>query len=345
MQRSRVLAALLLGALTVPGRSDAGEGPFVGVDIGASLPTNRNYQAEVKAGGTVNPHAGYLFDLKGLQVGPEGELQFTFQSTDRDFENRSFDGQGQWTSLAGYLGGLRAQFVLNDIVPLKDYIPYWERLEPHADFLGGGYSGLSGRMKHTAAGFSLGGGLDFYITENFAIGAFGRYNRTYQAPRPTFLANQVPEEQGPADARWATFGLAVTYRWIKEEAPVVPPPVLPPPVVAKKKIILRNVNFDFDKSNIRPDATPILDEAVRLLKEEGEVTIVCKGYTDSIGSAAYNQGLSLRRANAVKAYLVDHGIPAKRITVQGFGKSDPVASNETADGRAQNRRVELHVSP
>ena len=68
------------------------------------------------------------------------------------------------------------------------------------------------------------------------------------------------------------------------------------------------------------------------------------GYTDSIGSDAYNEKLSLRRANAVKEYLQQHGVAASRMTVKGFGKSNPVASNATPEGRAQNRRVELVVN-
>ena len=108
--------------------------------------------------------------------------------------------------------------------------------------------------------------------------------------------------------------------------------------------MLRGVNFDFDKYNIRPNAAPILDEAAKTLQEYGDVNIAVNGYTDSIGSDAYNQALSLRRANAVKEYLVAHGIGAGRMAVKGFGKTDPVASNATAEGRAQNRRVELIVN-
>ena len=67
-----------------------------------------------------------------------------------------------------------------------------------------------------------------------------------------------------------------------------------------------------------------------------------KGFTDSIGSAEYNQALSLRRAEAVYRYLVNQGVDPERLTVEGFGKTNPVASNDTEAGRAQNRRVELH---
>jgi len=112
---------------------------------------------------------------------------------------------------------------------------------------------------------------------------------------------------------------------------------------AKKQIVLRGINFDFDKSNIKPEAEPVLDAAVDVLKENPGVNVRVAGYTDGIGTDAYNQGLSERRANAVKNYLVAHGIEASRLTAVGFGKADPVASNATKDGRAQNRRVTLDV--
>jgi outer membrane protein OmpA-like peptidoglycan-associated protein len=112
---------------------------------------------------------------------------------------------------------------------------------------------------------------------------------------------------------------------------------------AKKQIVLRGINFDFDKSNIKPEAEPVLDAAVEVLKENPGVNIRVAGYTDSTGPDAYNQGLSERRAKSVRDYLVAHGIEASRLTAVGFGEADPVASNDTKDGRAQNRRVTLDV--
>ena len=131
-------------------------------------------------------------------------------------------------------------------------------------------------------------------------------------------------------------------------APPSPPPPpsptpqpLPPP--SAKRIVLRGVHFDFNRSDIRPDSRPILDEAAEILKENPDVRITVAGHTDAIGSDAYNQQLSLRRAEAVFRYLVNHGITPERMDVTGYGKRRPVADNETETGRAQNRRVELQV--
>ena len=105
------------------------------------------------------------------------------------------------------------------------------------------------------------------------------------------------------------------------------------------------MNFDFNKSNIRSDARPILDEAIRTLQEERHIRVSVEGHTDAIGSDAYNQRLSERRAGSVADYLSRGGISRSRMSTIGYGESRPVASNDTDDGRAQNRRVELRIVP
>jgi len=332
MNRTRVvLAALPLGLmLSGQGARAAEPGLFVGIDGGVSQATNENYQAHVHTGGTANPFVGYMFNK---YLGAEGMLNFTFNPPDQD--HRGFGGENQWTTLFGGTVGPRLS------VPLGD------KVDIYALGLGGYFTGLSGRFKHSAPGFSVGGGIDYNLTRELAIGAFGRWNRVYMSPHPTFLVAQEPSAQGPSDARFVTAGLALKYSFVPAAPKPVPAP--PPPVAAKpappvkKKIILRSVHFDFNKSNIRQDAIPVLNEAVNVLKDEGTVGVICAGHTDSIGSDAYNKKLSMRRAEAVRDYLVKHGISANRIRVEGLGESKPVASNDTADGRAQNRRVELNL--
>jgi OOP family OmpA-OmpF porin len=140
-------------------------------------------------------------------------------------------------------------------------------------------------------------------------------------------------------------GLAGHYFLDKEPTPPPPPPppTPEPPPPTSRKIVLRGVNFDFNKSDIRPDSRPVLDEAAEVLKGDPNVRISVEGYTDSIGSEAYNEQLSLRRADAVFRYLVNHGVAPDQMHVVGYGESRPVASNDTESGRAQNRRVELRV--
>jgi OOP family OmpA-OmpF porin len=108
-------------------------------------------------------------------------------------------------------------------------------------------------------------------------------------------------------------------------------------------IALEGVHFDFDKSTLRPEAIVILNEAAGLLKSQATVVVEIAGHTDSIGTEEYNQGLSERRAQAVKDYLESQGITATRLTARGYGETQPIASNDTEDGRALNRRVEMIV--
>jgi len=105
--------------------------------------------------------------------------------------------------------------------------------------------------------------------------------------------------------------------------------------------MLEGVNFDTDKCDIKSAFAARLDEVAGVLNKNPELNIKICGHTDNVGSAAYNQKLSERRAAAVKAYLAEKGIAAERMTAKGFGLTRPIATNDTDDGRAKNRRVEL----
>ncbi|MDB5951552.1 MAG: hypothetical protein JWR65_3407, partial [Massilia sp.] len=128
-------------------------------------------------------------------------------------------------------------------------------------------------------------------------------------------------------------------------APVVvqtPPPPPPQPVSEKVSFAAESL-FDFDKAIVKPDGKAALDGLLTNLQGMNTEAIVTVGHTDSIGSDAYNAKLSLRRAEAVKAYLVSKGVEASRVFVEGKGESQPVADNKTAEGRAKNRRVTVEV--
>jgi outer membrane protein OmpA-like peptidoglycan-associated protein len=103
------------------------------------------------------------------------------------------------------------------------------------------------------------------------------------------------------------------------------------------------VFFEFDKSDLQPSSYPELNRAVDLMKAVPTMQVEIAGYTDSVGTRQYNQALSQQRSNAVRDYLVDHGIARERIAAKGYGTDSPIASNSTDEGRAQNRRVEFVV--
>lgn len=315
-------------------------GLFLGADLGVAQPTNNNFRQHVQIGMTGEPFVGYQFNK---YIGLMTQMHINAWPPDDDnrrFYQKNFGYENQWTTMWALTAGPRFSLpVFDDLVDL------------HVGAQGGGYKAMGGRMNQWAPGFQVGGGIDYNISPNWAVGAFGRWNRAYMSPHPYELLGPKPappENQGPADAQWATAGISVKYTFAEEAAAPPPPPPPPPPPAAappmKKKIVLRSVNFDFDKYNIRADAAPILDEAIKVLKAEPEsVGVIAAGYTDSVGSEAYNMALSIRRAEAVRNYLVKGGISPKRIKVEGFGESNPVASNATADGRAQNRRTELRL--
>ncbi|MBC7415151.1 MAG: OmpA family protein [Herminiimonas sp.] len=123
-------------------------------------------------------------------------------------------------------------------------------------------------------------------------------------------------------------------------APAPPPPPAP---ISEKVTFAADAFFDFDKSVLKPEGKAKLDDLASKLQGMNLEVIIAVGHTDSIGTDAYNQKLSVRRAEAVKGYLVSKGIEANRVYTEGKGEKQPVADNKTAAGRAKNRRVEIEV--
>ncbi|MBI5591930.1 MAG: OmpA family protein [Deltaproteobacteria bacterium] len=111
-----------------------------------------------------------------------------------------------------------------------------------------------------------------------------------------------------------------------------------------ERMRLAMVHFDFDKQNIKKIYVPVLDQHVAYLNEHPSSPVLVEGHTDYMGSDAYNQKLSERRANAVRDYLIQKGISSSRIQVMGYGEHRPIADNKTAEGRAMNRRSGLEVT-
>jgi OmpA-OmpF porin, OOP family len=128
------------------------------------------------------------------------------------------------------------------------------------------------------------------------------------------------------------------------EAPTPAPAAVPAPVPTSEKVSYSaDAFFDFDKAVLKPGGQAALDDLVSRLKDINLEVIIAVGHTDSVGTDAYNQKLSVRRAEAVKSYLQGKGVESSRIYTEGKGESQPVADNKTAEGRAKNRRVEIEV--
>jgi len=130
----------------------------------------------------------------------------------------------------------------------------------------------------------------------------------------------------------------------------------PPAPIQPRVIVLEGVNFDFDKWDLRPDALPILERNLGELQSE-RVRVKVVGHTDERGTDEYNQRLSEKRAQSVMNYYLSRGVPQERLSSEGRGESEPIATNEPVDegrdtpeehkfadpGRAKNRRIELHI--
>ncbi|MBI3904000.1 MAG: OmpA family protein, partial [Pseudomonas fluorescens] len=109
-------------------------------------------------------------------------------------------------------------------------------------------------------------------------------------------------------------------------------------------ITLSDVLFVFNQSDLTPTAKSQLDALISKFEDADVVSIKVVGHTDSVGTDAYNQSLSERRASSVAEYLLSQGVAPNKVTSEGKGKSQPIADNETEEGRAKNRRVELHIN-
>jgi outer membrane protein OmpA-like peptidoglycan-associated protein len=148
-------------------------------------------------------------------------------------------------------------------------------------------------------------------------------------------------------------GMAAAYCWVhgagaEEEVAMVEEvvaeePVMPEPVAEAVRVEL-DVKFDFDKSVVKEGSFADIKNLADFMAQYPQTTTVVEGHTDSVGTDAYNQGLSERRANAVRDVLVNqYGLAAERVNAVGYGETRPVADNSTSEGRAINRRVEAEV--
>lgn len=125
--------------------------------------------------------------------------------------------------------------------------------------------------------------------------------------------------------------------------PAAPAPAAAAPAGPQKITLQADAVFDFDKAVVSPQGKSKLDELVTKIKAANLEVAIAVGHTDNVGADAYNDRLSLRRAEAVKAYLVSKGIPADKVRTEGRGKREPIADNATAEGRAKNRRVDVTI--
>lgn len=293
----------------------------------------------------------------GWWVNPNLAIDFEYGINNADFKNSSFRAGHEWESVS--VGATGRWFFGEQGSSWRPYAMVGVGGLRHAAY--SGFIQNSGWDPMATVGL----GAQYNFNDRIALRGelAARYDKDNNSQRGQFPG--APDYNHYVDGI-ASIGLTIGFGGssasVEPEQAVTPPPPPPPeaapeePAATPVVIDLRGVNFKFDRprsneTDITPslqeptsDSIAILDQAVDVLSRNPNVRVELDGHTDSVGSDAYNQKLSERRAQIVYDYLTSHGVSSSQISgVKGFGESNPIDTNDTKEGRARNRRTELAV--
>jgi len=354
MKRNTLFAALALalggvGAIRTAQAQDFGSW-YVAPRLGAVVPDS-NRTTKVSGFGGIGV---------GVWVNPNFAVDFEYGINNADFKNSSPRNTHQWESVQL---DVAARYFFGDIgAGWRPYVVGALGALRHKAYSG---SLLSAQGFSDSGGWDpmalLGVGLQYNLSDRLAFRGevAARYDHDNNSLNsPLAQSYGFKRESGFTDAL-VTVGLTYSFGGAPAAppppppAPPPPPPPAAPPPPPPAVIDLKGVEFKFDHPRPGEKLVPslkaptaasvqILDEAVDTLKRNPDVRVEVDGHTDSKGTDAYNQKLSERRAKGVYDYLIAHGVPESQITGEkGFGESQPIDTNDTAEGRQRNRRVEL----
>jgi OOP family OmpA-OmpF porin len=372
-----LLASLLACAPLI---AHAGDGPYIGVEGGLNWESPQDYRSDGRVidrlhfnpGWDTGLIGGYSFD-SGLR--PELELAYRRNNLTHD----EFGRTGGYDNADSALANLWYDFKVPS-GPFSVLHPYLGggagavRSHYHDATIAGGAIASD---YATEFGYQAGAGVGFDLTPRLTLSVDYRHLWTNRGSfHDTFAAPLDVEQRYLAN----TALLSVRYSFGPPPAVAVtaPPPPLPPspppPVVAaappplpvvvapppcnapagfqvdanchiiEQRVVVRAVDFEYNSAQLTGPAQQTLDQVAVALAAQAELTVEIQGYTDSTGPAEYNLRLSQRRADSVKEYLISKSVNGSMLTARGYGKQNPVASNGTAEGRAQNRRVAFEVT-
>lgn len=247
------------------------------------------------------------------------------------------DTWGDWKGMA--LLGAGAEFFITDWLAVNGHLdwhlPFTDQLDALAagDWDDGYWGGKVGLTLYTGMLAKTDRKVDVVSMDQFNMAMSSLEKRLESSPKLEVVTSD--QLKSMCD------DLAKKLEDISKTRPCDMPRTLVMPEKVGESVCLRGVNFETNSDILTPTSHAILDEAVQMLKDRPEIEVEIQGHTDSRGSDAYNQRLSERRADSVRRYLVSKGIEACRLRAVGYGEKRPIASNETAEGMAENRRVEL----
>lgn len=350
-----VLIALGLGGVSVAQAQDAVSSWYLAPRIGVDVPdSDRTTKTSLYSGIGL-----------GAWVNPNFSVDLEYGLNNADFKDSSPRSGHQWESVQLDVAG-RYYFgdVSNNLRPYLMGALGAVRHKAYSGFLLQNQSfSESGGWDPMAA---VGVGLSYNLSDRLSVRGevAARYDRDNNSINSTVSDQYFPYRKSGFTDGLVTVGLTYSFGGHAAPAPAPaaapPPPPAPPqaretPAPTQQTIDLRGVEFKFDHPRVGEKLVPslkaptaesvqILDEAVDTLKRYPNVRVEVDGHTDSVGSDAYNQKLSERRAKGVYDYLTQHGIDASRLDgPKGFGESQPIDTNDTAAGRQRNRRTELKV--
>jgi OmpA-OmpF porin, OOP family len=372
------LSALLMMA-TAPLITRAGDGPYVGVEGGMNWESPQDFRQDGRVidrihfdnGWAAGLIGGYSF-ANGLR--PELELAHRSNRLDHDFSGADHGLDRAESAFANIWYDFKAPSGFFSIV--HPYIggglgavrSYYRNANLGGLPIADDYA--------TEFGYQAGAGLGYDVTSHLTLGLDYRHVWTNRG-----AFTPPPGVGPPVEQRYlANTGLiSVRYSFGSPPAPVAPatapPPPPPPPAAAapapepapvvaapapcnapagfqvdancriiQQTVIVRAVDFEFNLVRLTIPAQQTLDQVASALAQQPELRVEIQGYTDSIGKDDYNLRLSQRRADAVKSYLISKGANGTTLTARGYGKSNPVASNDSPENRAKNRRVAFEVT-
>jgi OOP family OmpA-OmpF porin len=308
--------------------------------------------AAVTAFGTDERDTGYKLFV-GKQLNRYLALELGYFDLGKFSFNSATSGNGVFNGEAGFRGAnldLLAQLPLSERLSLLGRVgANYAKANTH--FSGNRLNAVTGphpseRKLNAKAGL----GLEYKLSEALALrGEVERYrvndavgNRGDVDLLSVSLVYKLGRPAHSAPVYAAAPAAEPAPAPVVAPTPASAPPKAPEPT-SEKVTFAAETLFDFDKSAVKPAGKAALDELLRKLQGMNTEVVVMVGHTDSVGSDDYNQKLSLRRAEAVKAYLVGKGMETTRVYTEGKGESQPLADNATAEGRARNRRVTVEV--